>query len=132
MYVYVLSNTNKSCISVDDLLRAFEHNKRVSIDCISHAFVKEKSNSPDEDDEERGYKERQRERESPDVKALGTVVLVPRGLTGQEGDNCRRVFSHCSYKEVLRRDKAPAITIEPRGNFCLRVTRTHSHTSDIV
>ena len=35
--------------------------------------------------------------------------------------------SRCSCKEVLRRDKAPAITIEPRGNSCLRVTRTRTH-----
>lgn len=48
-----------------------------------------------------------------------------------QGDNCRRAPSRCSCKEVLRRDKAPAITIEPRGNSCLRVTRTRaSNTLD--
>lgn len=43
-----------------------------------------------------------------------------------QGDNCRRGPSRCSCKEVLRRDKAPAITIEPRGNSCLRVTHAHN------
>lgn len=48
------------------------------------------------------------------------------GAERGRGDNCRRAPSRCSCKEVLRRDKAPAITIEPRGNSCLRVS-THTH-----
>lgn len=45
-----------------------------------------------------------------------------------EGDNCRRAsLLRCSCKEVLRRDKAPAITIEPRGNS-LPTCHTHART----
>lgn len=50
------------------------------------------------------------------------------GAGGGEGDNCRRAsLLRCSCKEVLRRDKAAAITIEPRGNS-LPTCYTHTHT----
>lgn len=52
------------------------------------------------------------------------------GMPDAVGDNCRRAsLLRCSCKEVLRRDKAPAITIEPRGNSLPTChTHTHAHT----
>lgn len=62
----------------------------------------------------------------------GAEVRKRRGggrVPDAEGDNCRRAsLLRCSCKEVLRRDKAPAITIEPRGNSLPTFhTCAHSH-----
>lgn len=49
------------------------------------------------------------------------VRRVRRGIIAEGSRDLR-----CSCKEVLRRDKAPAITIEPRGNS-LRTCVLHAH-----
>lgn len=76
-----------------------------------------------------GERKREREREGggEGIKKGKRGKSVEHGAAERgQGDNCRRAPSRCSCKEVLRRDKAPAITIEPRGNSCLRVTRTRA------
>lgn len=77
--------------------------------------------------EKEGGRKREREAKGEGIKKGKRGKSVEHGAAERgQGDNCRRAPSRCSCKEVLRRDKAPAITIEPRGNSCLRVTRTRA------
>lgn len=59
--------------------------------------------------------------QKPPRDSEGNVGASEGRLTDAKGDNCRRVSAllRCSCKEALRRDKASAITIEPRGNSLL-------------
>lgn len=100
----------------------------VASNVVSHALATEKSNS-------RIKRGTRREEETLDAQkpprdSEGDVRASEGGLTGAEGDNCRRAsLLRCSCKEVLRRDKAPAITIEPRGNS---LPTCYTHTRKCV